>query len=314
MSEPPADDATPDATEPPASEPGATAPVAEAVDDADPEKGGDHADGADGADGADDAQDADGEKPSEDIAPWKLVAVVAVVLVVVAGGLLAYHYRGKIFKRSSTTTAATGPVGHVEDSFERADAQSLGKTSTGQTWQAVAGTWGITGQQAYVAVANDKGVRNFAVLDIGSGTGTVSADADKLGDGWGLLFRYQNPGAYWRLYWDTQFKAFHLVKYQDNKETNAVPGGFLAPNAHEGMNVRVEFTGPNITVFVDDTPIHTVSDPYLEDQTKVGMYVDKAGVPDARWGAFVANSQITGTPRTAPDRPPASRASTPTTG
>jgi hypothetical protein len=80
------------------------------------------------------------------------------------------------------------------------------------------------------------------------------------------------------------------------------------------MNVRVEFVGPTITVFVDDAPIHTVTDNYLQDQTKVGMYVDKAGVADARWGAFVADSQIQGTPRTAPNRPPGTRGSTDTTG
>jgi hypothetical protein len=260
--------------------------------DAPPEAG-----SAPAAEGDDSAPNA-----SRDVAPWKLVAVIVAVIVVAAGGLLAYHYRGKVFKSSSTNTSTTlsGPIPRVEDSFSRSDSTSIGKTTTGQQWNQVVGKWGVTGQQAYVSEPNSKGTRNMVVVNTGSGDGTVSAKAAHLTDGWGLLFRYQAPTGYWRLYWNTKFKALHLVKFENDKETDAIPGGFLAPTAHDGMEVRVEYLGPNITVFVDNVPVRTVSDTYLMDQTQDGMYIDKDGAADARWSSFVATSGAPATVRTAP--------------
>jgi hypothetical protein len=254
-----------------------------------------------------DLSDADESKP-RDIQPWKLVVVVVVVVIVAMGGLLAYHYRNKIFKRStSTPTAATTPAGaapgRVEDTFQRPDGD-LGSVSTGgEKWQQVVGKWGVSKNEAYVATPNDKGPRNIAVVDLKSGDGSVQAKAAKLADGWSLLFRYQNPGAYWRIYWDADRKAFHLTKYENNRETNAVPGGFIAPNAKEGMQVKVEFQGPTITVIVDGAAIRTVSDSYLQDQTKMGMMVETPGAPTARWENFVATTDIPQPLKTAPPAP-----------
>ena len=73
-----------------------------------------------------------GDKPAGDIAAWKLVAVIAAVVVVVIGGLAAYHYRGKIFKSSTTKTTqahapqGTAPVDRLEDKFDRPDSDNLG--------------------------------------------------------------------------------------------------------------------------------------------------------------------------------------------
>jgi hypothetical protein len=263
---------------------------------------------------ADDGQAGDGK--AGDVAPWKLVAVIAAVVVVVVGGLAAYHYRGKIFKSSNTkTTTAQGPKGtdpvdRIEDDFNRDDNTNIGSVG-GQAWNQVVGKWGVKNHQAYVVEPNPKGPRNFTVVDLHSGDGFVQAKAAKLATSWSLLFRYESPNAYWRLWWDQEHKGLHLSKFVDNKETQAIPGGFIAPNAHEGMQLRVEFQGPTITVFVDDTPVRTVSDPYLKDQTKVGMYVEKDGAADARWENFVASSTLPQPVRTAPNRGTGSGATTP---
>jgi hypothetical protein len=102
---------------------------------------------------------------------------------------------------------------------------------------------------------------------------------------------------------------------------DAIPGGFLAPNAKDGAQLRVEYVGSTITVFLNDSPIRTVSDTYLQDQTKVGMYIDKVGQPEARWTDFVATSGPNDPVRTAPPAKPQGTAgtagaagSTPSTG
>jgi len=174
-----------------------------------------------------------GDKPAGDIAAWKLVAVIAAVVVVVIGGLAAYHYRGKIFKSSTTKTTqahapqGTAPVDRLEDKFDRPDSDNLGSVG-GQAWTQVVGKWGIKNKQAYVVEPNPKGPRNFVVVDLYSGDGFVQADAARLATSWSLLFRYQSPNGYWRLWWDQEHKGFHLSYVEKDGAADARWADFVA--------------------------------------------------------------------------------------
>lgn len=68
------------------------------------------------------------------------------------------------FSLTAGTRAAGGAA--VTDNFDRASsAVSLGTATTGQTWQALSGTWGITNNKAYKV--NTTATQDLAVIDAG---------------------------------------------------------------------------------------------------------------------------------------------------
>ncbi len=264
--------------------------------------------------------DASGDEWDEEdsILTWKLLVAVAVVLGVVFVGAFVFFNNNKKKDStastegtgSTTTAAAAAQLPAIRDSFDRPDNKELGKASTGEDWQAITGIWGIRGKQAAVVEENPTGPRNLAILDTGSGDGSVSAKAAKLVDGWGLVFRYRGPNAYWFIQWNDQYKSFHVFKVQDGNAKEVVKGGVGVPNSKDGMNVKVEYSGPSITLLAEGKPLETFQDPYLKDQTKVGLFAVEKSAATARWSDFTAQKGLAGPPVTAaPD--PKDKASTP---
>ena len=240
----------------------------------------------------------------ESILTWKLLVGIVGVLVVVA--VLAVVLFGQQDATESAADAGAGEaslagVPAIRDSFDRPDnPSSLGRTGDGESWEAGLGTWGILGKSAYVSQANT-GPRNVALIDLGQGDGSGGATAEKMVNGWGLVFRYRGPNAYWYLsatpLGEQATAGFNLFRMEDGVPTNLQAG--CVKKLQDGSRVRVEFVGPLITVFVDETPICTVTDPWLQAQTKVGLFVTQQGAPDARWRDFVATKGIAGPPVTA---------------
>lgn len=77
---------------------------------------------------------------------------------------------------NSVTPAGSGPTTLAADTFTRADsATTLGTSSGGQVWSAPEGTWGITGNRAYLPV-NGGGSYNVAYLDAGQSAVTYTVD------------------------------------------------------------------------------------------------------------------------------------------
>jgi len=246
----------------------------------------------------------------DSILTWKLLAAVAVVLGVLFVGAYFLFNNNKKDKDNVASTGSTSPastaspaVPTVRDAFDRPDNKELGKAGTGEDWQAPIGTWGIKGKQAYVVDRNKSGPRNVAVLDTGFADGSVSAKSPTLVDGWGLVFRYRGPNAYWYIQWNAQFKAFHVFKVQDGKVTEVVKGGVPVQGAKDGMVAKVEYSGQAITLFADGKPLETVNDQYLKGETKAGLFVTDKGADTARWADFVAQKGLNGPPLTAPPDP-----------
>lgn len=252
---------------------------------------------------------ADGTGGGEDddaFLSWKVLVAVAVVLAVVAVG--AWVLVGSRKKdESSTRTGNTVPAGEelpaIRDDFDRPDnATTLGKTTTGEDWEAVTGTWGVKDKQAYVAAKNTGGPRNMAVVDLGSGDGSVQAKMAKLVDGWGLAFRVRGPNSWWAIKAVPKVGTLNVVKFKDGDEVRVDNVGLV--KFDDNTTIRVEFVGDLITVFVNGNPQRTFKDSYLmANGTKAGLFVEGPAVTDARWSEFVARKGSNGPPVTATPKP-----------
>ncbi len=248
---------------------------------------------------------------ADSILSWKLLVAIAVVLGVLGLGAMVVLNGRKADTNASTTGTDKAGGGQqnqpaVRDQFDRADnSAGLGKARTGEDWEAVSGTWGVKEGKAYISVLNDKGPRNLAVVDIGSGDGSVQATASKFTDGWGLVFRYRGPNAYWYIAGSASAKTFNVFKVKDGK--SAKPDGVenigLVKGLEDGTTIKVEFVGPTITVFVNGSPVKTFTDSYLQTQgTKAGLIGEGKKVADARWSEFVALKGLDAPSVTAPER------------
>lgn len=82
----------------------------------------------------------------------------------------------------------------VTDNFNRANsASTLNTSSSGQSWTAHFGTWGISSNQAYLVSDGGGGHQNLASIDCGNENGTISVTVSVVPSGdsdFGILFRY----------------------------------------------------------------------------------------------------------------------------
>lgn len=237
---------------------------------------------------------------------WKLLVAVAVVLAVVAVGawaLFGGRKGSESAQRTSSTAAGSQELPAIRDDFDRPDnATTLGKTTTGEDWEAVTGTWGVSNKQAYLAAKNTNGPRNMAVVDLGTGDGSVQAKANKLVDGWGLAFRVRGPNAWWALKAVPKAATMNIVKFQDGQEIKVDNVGLT--KLGDDTTVRVEFVGDTITVFLNGNAVRTIQDSYLlSNGTKAGLFADGTGATEARWSEFVAKKGSNGPPVTAAPKP-----------
>jgi len=242
----------------------------------------------------------------ESFLSWKLLVAVAVVLVVLAIGafaLVSGRKKDETGAKTGTSTPSAQDLPAIRDDFDRPDnATTLGKTATGEDWEAVTGTWGIKDKSAYVAAKNPNGPRNMAVVDLGTGDGAVQAKAAKLVDGWGLAFRVRGPNAWFALKAAPKAGTFNIVKFKDGQETKLDNIGLT--KLSDDTTVRVEFNGKTITVLLNNNPVRTVEDAdFATTGTKAGLFADGPAVAEGRWNDFKAVKGVDGPPVTAAPKP-----------
>ncbi len=126
----------------------------------------------------------------------------------------------------------------------------------------------------------------------------MSAQATKLTQGWGLIFRYKGAYNYWMLTATPKFGTYNLVKVENGKVLPGYNSGLAKQES--GTIVRVEFQGPNISLFVNNQPVKTISDPSNAGGTKVGMVAAELAGREAQWSQFVVKRQA---PTLAPGAP-----------
>ncbi len=239
----------------------------------------------------------DGWDAEDSLLSWRLIAVIVAVLILVGFG--AYKIFGG--KTADTATKAGADV-DISATFAVATPDGLPQTDTGQDWEITAGgAWATQDGHAYVTKANKDGAgKTFALVDLKSSSGGVSADVSKIAPGWGLVFRYKNAYNYWMLVASPKFGSYNLMKIDEGKSTAMGSSGLA--KQEPGTSVGVTFVGGTVTILVNNTPMFTVKGAGAKpDGTKVGLVLADATGVDAQWGPFTAKKlAANATPPTAP--------------
>lgn len=167
-----------------------------------------------------------------------------------------------------------GPAhtGHVEDIFDRANSTTtLGNADTGETWAAIAGTWGIDTNQAYSTTLG--GTTNLADIQSDASDGIVTAAVSNISASsyGGVIFRSDGTDQnYWRAYYDgTNFKVDKVVGGSvTNVNTTADTGA-------SGI-IQVTMYGSKISVHkgagANTVATLSIDDAALQTNTRHGLY------------------------------------------
>ncbi|MDQ2724087.1 MAG: hypothetical protein M3Y36_01105 [Actinomycetota bacterium] len=147
----------------------------------------------------------------------------------------------------STTTPVASPALRL-DLFDRPDsADGLGSLPGGPPWQALAGTWGIANQQAYLsAPIADQGL---AVVAFGRPLASAQVRVAAMVAGAGLVFAYQDPGNYWVVQAEPSYGTWNVVQVVAGTSRGLGNIG-LVPIA-DGTVVSAAVTGDQVAVAVD---------------------------------------------------------------
>lgn len=219
---------------------------------------------------------------------WKLlVGGAAVVLVVVLAVVIALQVFSSDDEGGGDGGGEEGGSPSIVDSFDRANSPAeLGTTESGQPWEAVSGTWGVSEQQAILVEPNPDGVRSIAVVDLGSSDGSVAVTGGTMRQGWGVVFRYQGPFNYWFLTAAPDFATYNLARIS-NGEFQSLGSVGLAEVA-DGTEVQIRLSGSTIEIRVAGKLVKAVTDPTLIGATQAGIISTGAEADGATWDDFEA--------------------------
>jgi hypothetical protein len=144
----------------------------------------------------------------------------------------------------------------VSDTFTRTDnASSMGSAETGQTWTAASGTWGISGNLAYPAVA----VAGDHVTVPAVGDGLVECDvlaADYAIGTPGVMFRYIDASNY--LFVRRDAANLLILKIDAGVGSTLVTTANAAVNG-QTYRMGVRMRGVDLQVFQDGVQITALS-------------------------------------------------------
>jgi hypothetical protein len=174
---------------------------------------------------------------------------------------------------------AGGPL--VYDSFSRADsAVSMGNTEIGaKVWTPLAGVWGISALQAYLAVASAEAA---TAVDPGVANCTISMRLSAVPSAQGIVFRAQDAVNYWRV-------AFFLGSLYLQTNVAGVLSSFagpivLAPNLNDVL--KVILLANSIIVQVNNIERYNVVSAQFQAATKHGLCQTSTGDITLRYDDF----------------------------
>jgi hypothetical protein len=173
------------------------------------------------------------------------------------------------------TRIARSSVTVVSDSFNRANSGSLGSADTGQAWSLLAGTFGITSNQA----SGTNGVQSHATIDAGISDCTVAVDAvvfvPSIGET-GMCFRATDTNNLWITNTTGLFKR--------------VAGSFTSMGSFAyvaGDRISAVLSGSSIVMKKNGVTILSVTDSFNSTATKHGLRVNSDGTSVSRWDNFL---------------------------
>lgn len=159
-----------------------------------------------------------------------------------------------------------GPITVASDTFTRADsATTLGSAETGQAWTSLAGTWGISANQAYNAVV---GGSKYVVVDAGVSDCTVQVTLVTGGTDFGLILRAVDSNNLLRLY--PESGAIQLGQYVAGSfSAIGTVGSGLTFNANGVL--KVAMSGPSFTISYNGVVLGTLTTAQFQASTKHGF-------------------------------------------
>ena len=189
-----------------------------------------------------------------------------------------------------TYYAYVGLTQLVVDTFDRADdAQSLGETGTGESWEAVFGTWGIEDNVAVRASAA-AGAQSLAVVPQGEGDGLMEVTLSVVEPGAGLAFRYIDPENYWTVTANPSIGSWTVNRVIEGEPE--LIGELAAPVA-DGTTVTVTSNGPLLRFVIDGEEFLQLDDSTFEGSLQAGIVASADSAGDARWDRFLTMTTTT---------------------
>ena len=187
----------------------------------------------------------------------------------------------------------------VADSFDRANADSLGEAETGQTWISEMGTWGIKGNAAYVVEPREEGFRQVALLDtetVYMNQGSVMVDFKNAVAGSGIVFRYNNPFNYYALVAQPGGANWKIEQIVGGKSTNL---GLVPAPSTGAVSMTVQLRGFFFDVYAGDRAVASVKGEALPLAGGVGLYATATAIEQGAWDSITvgeSESQLDGLP------------------
>jgi hypothetical protein len=153
----------------------------------------------------------------------------------------------------------------VSDSFNRADStSSLGVAETGQTWEAISGTWGIQSNAAYRVAGTN------ALVAINSGYADNIAISAKVTQNSGaerIAFRISDANNY--MYIQQSLTTLRLYKYEAGVSSQL--SSMTVDTLLVGDILKVVLTAGQIEVYRNDTKHITSAETFNNTSTKHGF-------------------------------------------
>lgn len=154
----------------------------------------------------------------------------------------------------------------IRDTFSRPDSVlSAGSAETGQVWQALLGTWGISAGQLYIPTPYGSSGVDRLVTDLGRANIDLSVTFVVNTADMRLLFRFQDVSNE-ILFYNTGTK-YSLSKRVSSTLTELGAYSTVA----NGDIIRVRAVGSNIRIWINSIERISVTETALMNQTKIGF-------------------------------------------
>ncbi|WP_261574215.1 DNRLRE domain-containing protein [Frankia gtarii] len=158
---------------------------------------------------------------------------------------------------------------------------SLGSADTGESWQLLDGTWGISDNNAYL-ISGSIWQRNAAVMPAAA-DGTLRFTVPVAQDGVGVAFRVQDIDNMWMLYVKPSTNSLVLAKRVGGSETQVATIANACCTASD--TYAVTMSGGLLSVLRNNRVVGSASDTAFSTATRAGLYVASAG--SGRIGSLV---------------------------
>lgn len=165
----------------------------------------------------------------------------------------------------------------VSDNFQRADAVTLGTTTSGTAWSMLTGTAGISSGNAY-AITNMRAVVESSLSD-------VEIRCDITGSAMSefyVILRATDASNWWRIGTDGVSGRLRVEKFVTASLTTVT--SLTSPAWRIGDQLKVRATGSTIYVYRNNVLSTTVTDSFNSTATKHGIGGLAGNVRFANWG------------------------------